>query len=268
MTTLKGRTCVFSGGSGRVGRGAVKAMCEAGMNVVLSTHMIRDAREIVESLKDCEGKCIAISAECVLDVVSENGENKVVELPALDKDSGASNLEYAKNRFGSVDVVISNTGAFDSPVPVEDITPDDLSKKLTHQIIGSFTSVLNALPYLKESKAPRIILNASAGAQDGLESEYLCDSVARGGVISLTYCLAKELAKYGITVNCIAKSGIINDHEPHGRVLDTATLIPQIPVGRLGTADEYGAAVQYLVSEEAAFITGQVINLSGGLHIG
>lgn len=245
MFTLKGRTCVFSGGSGMVGRGAVRAMCEAGMNVVLMTHMVADSEALVQELKDCPGKCIAISG-------------KTIEDP----------MKYVHDMFGSIDVVICNTGAFDSPVPLDEITGDDLNKKFNHQVVGSFNSVMNALPYLKESKAGRVILNASAGARNGFSAEYLCDSVARGGVITLTYCLARELMQYGITVNCIAKSGMLNDHEPHGRVLDMNNLKPLIPMGRIGTADEYGAAVAYLASEEAGFVTGQVIDLSGGLHIG
>ena len=267
MQTLKGRTCVIGGGTGAVGRGAVRALCEGGMNVVLGTHMVADAKGLVEELKDCEGKCVAVSAECIIDVVEENGENKIVEIP-VEKGTGIGNVKFAYERFGSVDVVISNTGAFDAPVPLEEITGDDLTKKLGHQVGGAFSSVMSALPYLKKSKAGRILLMSSAGARNGFSSEYFCDSVARGAVISMTYCLARELMQYGITVNCIAKSGMLNDHEPHGRVLDMNTLTPVIPMGRIGTADEFGAAVAYLASEEAGFVTGQVIDLSGGLAIG
>lgn len=267
MLTLKGRTCVIGGGTGAVGRGAVRAMCQNGMNVVLGTHMVEDARSLVEELKDCEGKCVAVSAKMIFDIVTENGVNKLVEIP-VEEGAFDGNVKFAYDRFGSIDVVISNTGAFDAPLPLEEISDEELTKKLNHQVVGAFRSVMSALPYLKKSKAGRILLMASAGARNGFTGEYFCDSVARGAVISMTYALARELLPCGITVNCIAKSGMVNDHEPHGRVLDMNTLVPQIPVGRIGTADEFGAAVQYLVSEEAGFVTGQVIDLSGGLAIG
>ncbi len=245
MLTLKGRTCVFSGGSGLVGRGAVRAMCEAGMNVALMTHMNADAAEVAESLKDCPGKCIV--------VVGAEHEDPV---------------KYVYDTFGSVDVAICKTGAFDMPVALEDVTAEDLNKKLNHQITGSFSTVMRALPYLKESKAGRVILTSSVGARNGFSGEYICDSVARGGVISLTYCLARELMQYGITVNCIAMSAMLNDHAPHGRLLDMETLKSSVPMGRIGTSDEFGALVQYLASEESAFMTGQILDLSGGLYIG
>ena len=247
MLTLKGRTCVFAGATGLIGRGAVKAMCEAGMNVVMVTHSPDSAQDIIESLGEYKDHCIALS--------NANGDDAV--------------FDEVVEKFGSVDVVINKTGGFDSPVPFAEIDAETLSRKLNHQITGSFKMVQAALPYLEKSKAGRVILMANAGAQDGFTGENIADSIARGGVITMTYCLARELAPKGITVNCIAATGIVNDHPPRSeKNLDSEKLLPLIPVGHIGTNDEFGAAVQYLVSEEAAFVTGQVINLSGGLHIG
>ena len=247
MFTLKGRTCVFAGATGMVGRGAVKAMAEAGMNVVMVTHNPDDAAAIIASLEGCEGQCVAMS----------------------NASSDAEIFAEIEKRFGSLDVVISNTGGFDAVKPVDEISDEELSKKMQHQVVGAFKMVQTALPYLRRSKAPRILLMASAGAQDGFTGENFCDSVARGAVISMTYCLAKELVSDGITVNCIAKSGIVNDHEPkRPGNFNVASMADRIPVGRIGTNDEFGAAVAYLVSEEAGFVTGQVLNLSGGIHIG
>lgn len=247
MLTLKGRTCVFAGATGMVGRGAVRALAEAGMNVVMVTHNPDSAKEIIASLNGCPGCCIAVGNE---------------------KDDSQIFKETAET-FGSVDVIISNTGGFNAPKKFEDITAEEMSGKMEHQIIGAVTMIKKALPYLEMSTAPRILLMASAGAQDGFAGENICDSVARGAVISLTYCLAKEFAGRGITVNCIAKSGIVNDHAVHAPDdFDVAAIQEQIPLGRIGSNDEFGSAVAYLASEEAGFVTGQVLNLSGGLHIG
>lgn len=247
MFTLQGRTCVFAGATGMVGRGAVQALVEAGMNVVMVTHNPDSAKEVVAAMEGKPGRCLAMSN---------------------DKDDSLI-YQDVEEMFGSVDVIISNTGSFDAPKRFEEITAEEMTGKMNHQVIGAMTMVQKALPFLERSKAPRVLLMASVGAQDGFTGENICDSVARGAVISMTYCLAKELADRGITVNCIAKSAMVNDHAPHGpQDLDTAGLKAYVPVGRIGTNDEFGAAVAYLASEEAGFVTGQVLNLSGGLHIG
>lgn len=247
MLTLAGRTCVFAGATGMVGRGAVRAMVEAGMNVVMVTHNPDSASEIIKSLEGQPGRCVAIS--------NAKGDAEV--------------FADAAEMFGGVDVVISNTGGFNAPKKLEDISTEELEKKVKHQLLGAFEMVQKALPYLEKSKAPRVILMASVGAQDGFIGENICDSIARGAVISMTYCLARELADRSITVNCIAKSGIVNDHPAQKpEHFDCESIKDRIPLGFIGSNDNFGAAVAYLASEEGGFVTGQVLNLSGGLHIG
>lgn len=247
MLTLNGRTCVFAGATGMVGRGAVRALVQGGMNVVMVTHNPADAEEIIKELSGEPGRCIAVSN-------------------ARDDDEVFREIY---DRFGSLDVVISNTGGLSAPKKFEDITQEELNRKLQNQINGAWLMIQRALPYLERSRAGRVLLMSSAGAQDGFDGENICDSVARGAVISLTYCLARELAGRGITVNCIAKSGIVNDHAPKGpEHFDCAVIKGRIPLGRIGRNDEFGAAVAYLASEEAGFVTGQILGLSGGLHIG
>ena len=247
LMKLEGRTCVFAGATGMIGRGAVRAMCEMGMNVVMVTHNPDSAASIIASLEGLPGKAVAVS--------NAKGDDAVF-----------ADIEA---QFGSVDVIINKTGGFDAPVHTADLDPEELSKKLNHQITSVFKMIQCALPYLERSKAPRIILTASAGAQNGFAGENIADSISRGGVISMTYALARDLMDKGITVNCIAASGIVNDHPPRSeKNLDSEKLVGCIPMGRIGTSDEFGAAVAYLASEESGFVTGQVINLSGGLVIG
>lgn len=244
---LKGRTCVYAGATGAIGRGAVRALAQQGMNVVMVTHNPDSAKEIIAEMSGLPGTAAAVS--------NEKGDAAV--------------FREVKERFGSADVVICTIGGLSAVKPISEITAEELNGKLQHQVTAPFLMVKEALPYLKESKAGRVILLSSAGAQDGFAGESMVDSIARAGVISMTYCMARELAKDGITVNCIARSGMINDHEPHRPGDYDARSIEQlIPVGRLGKAEEFGALVQYLASEESAFMTGQVLSLSGGLHIG
>lgn len=247
MYTLKGRTAVIAGATGHVGAGAVRMLTAAGMNVVMVTHNMADAGRLIAEVEDNLGTCIALS--------NEDGDGAV--------------YGEVYRRFGSVDVIIPNQGAAARRQDLSDITEEELDGKLHHQITGSFTMVQKAIPYLKKSRAGRVILVSGTGAENGLLEEGLLECAARGGVISMTRYLARELAVQGITVNCIARGGMENDHAPEGEdELDNRTLVPRIPVRRNGTPEEFGAVVCYLASEEAGFMTGQVLRLNGGLFMG
>ncbi len=244
---LEGRTCVYAGATGAIGRGAVRTLAEKGMNVVMVTHNPDSAKEIIAEMSTLPGRVTAVS--------NERGDAAV--------------FQEVRERFGSVDVVICTIGGLSAVKPISEITAQELDDKLSHQVTTPFMMTKEAIPYLKESRAGRVILLSSAGAQDGFTGESMVDSIARAGVISMTYCLARELAAAGITVNCIARSGMVNDHEPNRPGdYDARSITGQIPIGRLGTPKEFGALVEYLSSEESAFMTGQVFSLSGGLHIG
>jgi NAD(P)-dependent dehydrogenase (short-subunit alcohol dehydrogenase family) len=221
-------------------------MVEGGMNVAMLTHMPDQSRQVIDSLGEYSGRCIALT--------NERGH--------------AALFEAVAERFGTIDVVIPNQGAPIARQELADIAAEDMTEKLRHQITQSFALVQAALPYLTKSKAGRVILVASSGARDGLAEEFLCDSVARGGVISMTYSLARELAPAGITVNCIAKGGMGSNRAQKPNEYDAASFLNKIPMGRTGTPAEFGAAVAYLASEEAGFVTGQILNLCGGMYMG
>lgn len=237
METLIGRTAVMTGASGWEGAGVVRALLNGGMNVAVVTHMRSQADQLAESVKNLPGKCIVIEDSSWDDI-----------------------CQFVYDTFGSIDVVIPNQGAPISRKTMEETNDSFFNEKLHHQIVSSFDIVKASLPYLRKSRAPRIILMSSAGGQIGSSEEFVADGTARGGVIAMTYSMAREFAHEGITVNCIARAGIKKETYKKGS--------NAIPLERYGTPDEFGAAVAYLASEEAGFVTGQIINLSGGLTIG
>lgn len=247
MMRLNGRTCYFAGATGNIGQGAVKALASQGMNVIMATHDPERAAGIINACEGMKGTVTAVSNQMPLEEV----------------------LQQAAERFGSVDVYINTTGSLSVPKSFGDFSKEETMKKLAHHIADPFLELQSLLPYLKQSKYPRIILCSSAGASSGILQENMLDSIARGGVISMAYCLARELMPYGITVNCIARSGMVNDHDDHSpATLDASVILPEIPMNRNGTPEEFGALTAYLASEESSFITGQVFHLDGGLTIG
>ncbi len=241
MLTLSGRTALMIGATGREGMGAVKALADGGMNVVICTvHGLETAQAFLDSDPRYAERCMI----------------------ALHRDGSKAVMKAAVERFGSLDVIIANHGDHRfTYTPVEQITAADFREELEHMNCTALELIQSALPWLRESRAGRIILMANAGARTGLPEEGLCQSAARAALINMTMFLARELGGDGITVNCIARAGM--EGEPN-----TEQLLKKMPLGRPGTREEFGAAVAYLASEEAGFLTGQVLNFCGGLYMG
>lgn len=132
----------------------------------------------------------------------------------------------------------------------------------------------HAVPYLKQSNAPRMILATAWDARVGNPQDDLAHTAAKGAIISMTMSEAAKLAPYGITVNAVAIGGIQNlsvlpeEEALLEQVQDDAQLRRRIPLKRLPTPQDVAAAVCFLASEEAGFITGEILNVSGGLAMG
>lgn len=249
MQTLKGRTCVFAGATAGDGVAAVKALCAGGMNVVMMTHNAERARALVEEVNALgyAGKCAAVGA-------TENG-------PAEEDPATYAALE---KEYGSVDVIISNTGTTGLSAPMEELTDEELMHTVRHLVTGAFNMLKAALPALRRSKAPRVIFMTTAEGVRGGVHESFANAVAKGAVRSLALNAAARLAKEGITVNCVAKGAIPRVEGIGPGEADPAELLPSVPMGRLGRPEDLAELICYLASEESAYVTGQTVGLDGG----
>lgn len=254
MQTLAGRTAVFAGASGGDGRYSVKALCAGGMNVVIMTHNVSQAERLIAEVKaaDLPGDCVYFSGGNGLAAAEENA---------------AVYADMAKH-FGSIDVVISNTGANGRIDSIESLTDRDLLESLDHLVVGPFKMLQTALPYLKQSRAPRVIFMTTVEGVHGGTHESLANAVAKGAVMSLALNAASRLAPFGINVNCIAKGAITRVEGVAPGAPDPNDCIPHIPLGRVGSPADLAGVIAFLASEESSYITGQVIELSGGLNLG
>ena len=256
MLTLKGRT-VVSVGLGAAG--AMELMAE-GMNVVMFTHSPDLQRAYEEEMGRTLGR----------DFVHEHlmvfGEGWV------DKDDRCIlGLEESYKRFGSVDCVVAFTGGPGKIQSIEEITVEDINTNVPYLTASAFNFTKHALPYLRQSKAGRVVYFTTTEAQTGGMNSGMVDSIARGAVLSLTYNMARRLAPDKITVNAISvgpfdKKMSSWTNEPNKP--DPYQIVDQVPLKRVATQQDVAYALHYLLSEEADFITGQVINLNGGLFMG
>lgn len=239
---------VITGGAGNNGLAIVRSVIAQGMHVAFFSSSLEKARRAVEALEpEYRGEAIGLSAD-------ESGYDAA--------------LAEAAARFGSVDVLVNAAGPHESfSIEKTDPARYDNDQRL---LKTAFFTVRHALPYLERSRAARIINLTTAEGRQGGWRPAAARACARGGLISLTYALARELGGRGITANCVCIAPIEGDVPEHDMLTEPerAALLAATPLGRLGQPRDVVAAVEFLASEESAFVTGAVIDVSGGLVMG
>lgn len=253
MQTLHGRTCVFAGGTAGDGVDAVKALCAGGMNVVLMTNKPEKAQALVDWTREAglPGGCSVFAGR-----------------PGMVAEHQAETYARIAEQYGSIDVIVCNTGNNGLLANLEDVTGEMLSAALNQLVVGAYKMFSAALPYLKQSQSPRVIFMTSLEGCRGGTHESFVNAVAKGALHALTVNCAARTAAMGITVNCISKAAIPRvEPQPEGAP-DPNSLLPFLPVGRLGDPQDLAQAICFLASEETSYITGQTLELNGGLHLG
>jgi len=243
MFDLSAKTALVTGASGGIGRAIAKVLHAQGANVVLSGTRV-DALERVRS--ELAGRCFVVPANLAL---------------------GAEAAELLKNAEaaagGSVDILINNAG----------ITRDNLFLRMKDEqwdevIAVNLTAVFKlsraALRSMMKKHWGRIVTITSVVGVTGNpgQGNY---AAAKAGLIGMSKALAAEVASRNITVNCVAP-GFITTAMTDSLSADQKTaLLARIPAGRFGGSDDVAAAVVYLASEEAQYVTGQTLHVNGGL---
>ena len=249
MLTLTGRTAVVTGGSRNIGYAISRKFAENGMNVgILSEHK-ENADKAAKTITDAGLNCIGIQCD-VSEVFSVKNA-----------------LETVYAYFGGVDVVVNCAGILDL-YKIHEMPTEYWDKVMAVNLKGTFLVIQHSIPYLEKSHAPRIInISSNAGRMGGFENG-MAYTASKGGIIAITYGIARQLAHKGITVNCIAP-GTIDSEMATVRGEETIKrLIGRIPIGRLGSVDEVAAAACYFASEESSFTTGAVLDVNGGMFMG
>lgn len=168
-------------------------------------------------------------------------------------------------KFGSLDILVNNAGIGYQGL-LTDTDEIDFDKIIDVNLKGVFNCCKSVIPSMVSRQSGKIINISSMWGQVGASCE-VAYSASKAGVIGLTKALAKELAPSGITVNCIAPGLIETSMNSHLTVEELAEFVETIPLGRMGNADEIAAAVEYLASDRAEYITGQVLGINGGYVI-
>ncbi len=239
------KTVIITGASKGIGAATAILFAQKGYNVVINYNSSFESADIL-----CRS-------------LVENGFSAV-----LHKANVANKLEVdlmikeTIYKFGSVDVLINNAGVSYQNL-ITDTDEVDFDNIMDVNLKGVFNCCKAVTSPMVEAKCGKIINISSIWGQVGASCE-VAYSAAKAGVIGLTKALAKELAPSGITVNCIAPGLIETSMNAHLTEEDINSFVEEIPVGRMGNAEEIAAAAFFLASDEANYITGQVLGINGG----
>ena len=181
-------------------------------------------------------------------------------------------LDAVRGEAGPIEIMVTSAG-ISLAAPFLDITIEDWERVLAVNLTGTFHCLQLAVPDMIAAGWGRIVTISSSSAQSGSRNQAHY-SASKGGVIVLTKTLAVELGKHGITVNTIPPRAVVTpmfNAAPFMQQGDPSAVLEQMaarsPVGRLGVPDDIAAAAAFLCSEDAGYITGQVIGVNGGSYI-
>jgi len=244
---LTGKTALVTGGNVGIGRAISLALTSSGADVAI-TYFDKDDRTV--------GEIQAMGRQAFsfrLDATDSAMVNLVM-------------AQAAQVLGGHIDILINNAGHLVGRVPIAEMSDEHWHKVINVNLTTAFYCSRAVLPYMKTGWG-RIVNSSSLAAHDGGGPGAVAYSAAKAGVIGLTRGLAKEFAARGITVNAVAP-GFIGGTAFHNTFTAKETqdaIVSRIPVKRAGTADDVAGTVLFLCSDLAAFVTGEVVEINGGI---
>ncbi len=243
---LTGRVAIVTGASRGLGRAIALRFAAAGASVVAG------AREH--------------HADAVVGQIKENGGNAVaVTVDLTNVNSIATLGDTALKQYGRIDVLVNNAGIVRDQLMVR-MKPEDWDVVLATNLTATFESCRCVLRTMVKQRSGRIINISSVVGQSGNpgQANY---AASKAGMVGLSKSLAREVASRGITVNVVAPGMIDTDMTSSLPEAGRQAMLGQIPMGRLGTPEEIASAVHFLASDEASYITGQVVAVNGGMYM-
>ncbi len=246
MIDLSGKSAIVTGGSRGIGRAIALRLAEQGADVCFSyLGNAAAAEEAVGELTRLGRKGIAHQAD------------------VKDPDAAEGLVKAALDAFGKVDILVNNAGVTRDDLIMR-MSPEKWREVLETNLFGAFYTLKAVTRPMLRAKGGRIINITSVSGQAGQEGQANYSS-AKAGLIGLTKASARELASRNITVNAVAPGFVLTalTQDLPERLLEMAK--ERTPLGRFGTPEDVANAVAFLASDEAAYITGQVLAVDGGL---
>ena len=245
------RIAIVTGGSRGIGRAAALAAAAAGYDVAISYRQERGAADdVVQRIRALDRRGLAVAADSA-------DEGAVVSLFA-----------EVDRQLGAVSALVNNAGIVGGSGRVEDMTADEVSRVLAINVTGCFTAAREAIRRMSTRRGGRggsIVNISSAAARLGSPGEFVHYAASKGAIDTFTIGLAREVADEGIRVNAVRPGMIDTDiHASSGTPERVARIIPTVPMKRIGTPEEVAQTILWLLSDDASYVTGAIVDVAGG----
>lgn len=243
---LEGKTAVVTGASRGIGRAIAIKLAKLGANVVVNYRNSYDAvQEVVKEIEALGVKALAVQCDI----------------------SSYSDVEYMMKKcmgeFGSIDILVNNAGITKDGLLMR-MKEEDFDSVIDINLKGAFNCTKHVSAIMLKQRRGRIINISSVSGLTGNAGQVNYSS-AKAGILGMTKAVARELASRGITCNAVAPGYIQTDMTDVLPEKVKDTIMSAIPLKKLGNPEDVASAVAFLASEEASYITGQIINVDGGM---
>lgn len=242
---LKERVAIVTGGARGIGRAIALSFVREGAKVVI----IDSDKERLEMLKKEMGK--------------ENKEIMVIPCDITKSSNVKEMMDQVHKRFGRIDILVNNAGIIRRGT-IETITEEDWDRVIEVNLKGTFNCCKAVVETMKSQRYGKIVNISSIAGKMGDITSAPGYGPSKAGMDALTKTLARQLAQYGINVNAVAPHAIETEMSAQWSDEKRKEIIASIPLGRLGKPEDVANAVLFLASDEASFITGEILDVNGG----
>ncbi|MBR2916520.1 MAG: glucose 1-dehydrogenase [Clostridia bacterium] len=239
-------TCIVTGASRGIGKGAALSLGEMGANVVINYN-----------------KNKALAEDVAKEVISFGGRAEIFGADVSDFSSCQKMIEFTAEKFGGIDALVNNAGISPMQSPFDLTDREEWEKVFSVNVFGTFNCTKAVLPHMISKKKGSIVNVSSVWGITGGSCEAVYSS-SKAAVIGFTKAMAKELAPSGIRVNALAPGMIETDMNSHFGENDIEEIKKEIPLGKIGTISDMGKIIAFLCSNKSSYITGEVIKADGG----
>ncbi len=243
---LKNKVAIVTGGGRGIGLAIALAFAREGAHVAIcdvNASLLDTARAEIEALG---GRGLALRAD------------------VADKAQVSRMVGDVLRELGTIDILVNNAGIYEV-LPIEEITEEQWERTLAVNLKGVFLCSQAVMGHMKRQRSGRIVNMASVAGKTGGQLAGAHYSASKAGVMCFTKSLAREVAPYGITVNAVAPGRIDTPMIRIASDEENEALRAATPLGRLGKPEDVARAVVFLASDEASFITGEILDVNGGL---